>query len=101
MVWIREADVRCVWKDVCCAAVRGGGVVVRRVRATRAREEVQRLGGALELGVGVHHFVIEGSTLLIICYLEIIKKGENDDLFRRDKQYYCLLNTKMSNIFLL
>lgn len=66
MVWIREADVRCVWKDVCCAAVRGGGVV-RRVRATRAREEVQRLGRTVELGVGVHHFVIERSTLLIIC----------------------------------
>jgi hypothetical protein len=39
MVWIREADVRCVWKDVCCAAVGGGGVVVRRVRATREREK--------------------------------------------------------------
>lgn len=39
MVWIREAYVRCVWKDVCCAAVRGGGVVVRRVRATREREK--------------------------------------------------------------
>lgn len=33
----------------------------------RAREEVQRLGRTVELGVGVHHFVIERSTLLIIC----------------------------------